>query len=191
MLKGIMDMIVWLKNRRQRALATIPLAGIDASCHSCYLWSGVIPFWALDPLLFEGVYILIWSHHCSLSTRPMVLLYWSAFKMQDLSFKKFKFNMAWLRLALLQCSQAWLSTSHMKTSPNIKLWPLILVTEPVRSSYTTHSPTMSSSTTRLSRSRALRLRLHHFSPWEEHKVGSPQCSLWAAWPSFLCHFGCP
>ena len=28
----------------ERGLATIPLAGLDVPFHSCYLWSGVMPF---------------------------------------------------------------------------------------------------------------------------------------------------
>jgi fatty acid synthase subunit alpha, fungi type len=28
----------------ERGLATIPLAGLDVLFHSCYLWSGVMPF---------------------------------------------------------------------------------------------------------------------------------------------------
>ncbi|KAH9954799.1 hypothetical protein BC827DRAFT_1379315 [Russula dissimulans] len=52
---------------RASGLATIPLSGIDAPFHSCYPWSGVMPFRAylskkihadlLDPSLLNGVYI--------------------------------------------------------------------------------------------------------------------------------------
>ncbi|KAH9957667.1 hypothetical protein BC827DRAFT_1377997 [Russula dissimulans] len=52
---------------RASGLATVPLSGIDAPFHSCYPWSGVMPFCAylskkihadlLDPSLLNGVYI--------------------------------------------------------------------------------------------------------------------------------------
>jgi hypothetical protein len=40
--------ILWL----ERGLATIPLAGIDISFHSRYLWSGVMPFRACEYFCF-------------------------------------------------------------------------------------------------------------------------------------------